>query len=120
MELFYKATAPEVPVHIISYITGPDGKFIKHTYGWRTGFITKSIDKMESVELTFPLINADIPAGSTLNIFFSTRNERLFYRYPEIRENFKPQDEGVIDPSITLFQGENQQSLIHIPIEQSI
>ncbi|MEM7645493.1 MAG: CocE/NonD family hydrolase [Pseudomonadota bacterium] len=87
MEVSYKANLPEVPMHVYYILKDPTGKMI--TFGWRTGFITDRENVEGSVMLTFPINNAKIPAGSSLELQFTTHNIRTFVRRPDSRLNWK-------------------------------
>ncbi|MCJ8277991.1 MAG: CocE/NonD family hydrolase, partial [Bdellovibrionales bacterium] len=114
MDINYMSTAPQTPLHVYILFM-KDGQFIGR--GWRTNLITgDQTDQMESKTLIFPLMNETIPAGSVMTVYFATADSSVFYRQPEIRNQYTPADDN--PAQITIFSDETYKTQVILPIEK--
>ena len=113
LNVSFTATAPQVPVHVFVAIT--DGMTTLET-GWRTGFVTgNKIGVVEEKSLTFPLMNAEVPAGAVITVYLATVDGSVFYRQPEVREFFTPMPDQ--PATVTILTGEEHNTQLIFPVE---
>jgi predicted acyl esterase len=115
-KLSLQASVPEVPLHIHFIVLDPLGAPIEGTHGWRTGTITSKVNEVESVELTFPLLNAEVPKGSQFMVEFSTRNPRVFLRKPASRDDMMVS--AMEPPTLKILSGDQHESAFLFSIEK--
>ncbi len=118
MKLTLQANVPEVPLHIHYFFIDPKGGAIEGAFGWRTAAITSKVNEVEQVELTFPLVNAEVPKGSQLMIELSTRNPRVFLRAP-LSRNLLTVPDGTLG-LLEVISNETEKTSLIFPVEKAL